>query len=31
MKYARHGHAVSVIGNRYVITTGSRKEVNNAQ
>jgi hypothetical protein len=30
MKYARHGHALSVIGNRYVIITGSRKEIDNS-
>lgn len=30
MKYARHGHSVCTIGGRYILVSGSRKEVNQA-
>jgi hypothetical protein len=30
MNYARHGHALTGISERYIMVTGSRKEVSNA-
>ena len=30
MKFARHGHSVCTIGGRYILVSGSRKEVNQA-
>ena len=29
MRYARHGHSCCAIANRYILVSGSRKEVNN--
>ena len=31
MKYPRHGHSLCAIANKYILVTGSRKEVNNSQ
>ena len=31
MKYARHGHSCASLGEIFVVVTGSRKDVNNAQ
>ena len=28
MKYARHGHSVCAIADRYIMVSGSRKEIN---
>ena len=30
MKYARHGHSCCAVSDRYVLVSGSRKEVNSA-
>lgn len=30
MRYARHGHSCCAIANKYILVSGSRKEVNNA-
>jgi len=30
MRYARHGHSCCAIANRYILVSGSRKEVNQA-
>ena len=30
MKYARHGHSCCQVGNRYILVSGSRKEVSGA-
>jgi hypothetical protein len=31
MKYARHGHSLCAIADRYIMVSGSRKEVNLAK
>jgi hypothetical protein len=31
MKFARHGHSCCAIADRYILVSGSRKEVNSAQ
>ena len=30
MKYARHGHSACSLGDKYIVVTGSRKDVQNA-
>ena len=30
MRFARHGHSCCAVANRYIIVSGSRKEVNSA-